>query len=192
MFVMILGLVLFLGMHSTRIFADDWRRARIDQFGEKAWTGFASVLSLVGFILIVWGYGMARVDPTWLWVPPLWTFHVTALFNLVAFIILAAAFVPNNHIKARLGHPMVIAVKVWALGHLFANGTLADVILFGSLLVWAVLSFRAARKRDSAQGMAPAAATLKADAITVVVGLVGYLAFSLFLHEWLIGKPVMV
>ncbi|WP_207146417.1 NnrU family protein [Ectothiorhodospira mobilis] len=188
---MILGLVLFLGTHSLRIFAEDWRAARIQQFGEKGWTGIVSLVSLVGFVLIVWGFGMARAQPVVLWVPPGWTFHVNALFSLVAFVFLAAAYVPGNHIKAWVGHPMVIAVKAWALGHLLSNGSLADILLFGSFLVWAILSFRAARKRDALQGSTPAAANLKADAITVAAGLAGYLAFVFFLHMWLIGRPVM-
>ncbi|MFP4244426.1 MAG: NnrU family protein [Ectothiorhodospira sp.] len=188
---MILGLALFLGAHSLRIFAEDWRAARIQQFGEKGWTGIVSLVSLVGFILIVWGFGMARTQPIVVWVPWDWTYHVNALFSLVAFVFLAAAFVPGNHFKAWVGHPMVIAVKAWALGHLLSNGSLADILLFGSFLVWAILSFRAARTRDQAQGTAPAAANLKADGITVAAGLIGYLAFVLFLHMWLIGRPVM-
>ncbi|MCG5514029.1 NnrU family protein [Ectothiorhodospira shaposhnikovii] len=190
MIVLILGLAMFLGIHSLRIFADDWRSARIRQWGEKGWMAFAGAVSLIGFILIIWGYGMARLSPIVIWYPPIWLHHVTALLSLLAFIILAAAFVPGNHIKAAVKHPMVIAVKAWAFGHLLANGMLADILLFGAFLVWSVLCFRSLRQRDQAQGSTVAAANLKGTAITVVAGLAGYLIFAFFLHEWLIGVPV--
>ncbi|EHQ53023.1 NnrU family protein [Ectothiorhodospira sp. PHS-1] len=188
MIVLILGLAMFLGIHSLRIFADDWRSARIQQWGEKGWMAFAGAVSLVGFILIILGYGKAAPIPVWS--PPMWLHHVTALLSLLAFIILAAAFVPGNHIKAAVKHPMVIAVKAWAFGHLLANGMLADILLFGAFLVWSVLCFRSLRQRDQVQGSTVAAANLKGTAITVAAGLAGYLIFAFFLHEWLIGVPV--
>ncbi|SEQ05933.1 Uncharacterized membrane protein [Ectothiorhodospira magna] len=186
--VLVLGLMMFLGVHSLRIFADDWRSARIAQWGEKGWMAFAGAVSLVGFILIIWGY--AQAGPIHVWSPPAWLHHVTALLSLLSLIILAAAFVPNNHIKAAVKHPMVIAVKTWAAGHLLYNGMLADILLFGGFLVWSVLCFRSLRQRDQAQGFVPVAANIKGTAVTVVAGLIGYLAFAFFLHEWLIGVPV--
>ena len=147
---LILGLILFLGVHSVRIFAEGWRTAQIAQRGEGAWKGLYSVASIVGFGLIIWGYGLAREQPTVLWPPQLWARHLASLLTLVAFILLAAAYVPKNGIKAWVHHPMVLGVKVWALAHLLANHTLADLLLFGSFLVWAVLDFRAARQRDRA------------------------------------------
>ena len=150
MTVLIIGLILFLGVHSVRIFAEGWRTAQIAQRGEGAWKGLYSVASIVGFGLIVWGYGLARAEPTVLWAPQPWARHLAALLMLFAFILLAAAYVPNNGIKAWVHHPMVLGVKVWALAHLLANHTLADLLLFGSFLVWAVLDFRAARQRDRA------------------------------------------
>ena len=109
-----------------------------------------TVISIVGFGLIIWGYGLARAQPVVLWAPQLWARHLAALLMLFAFILLAAAYVPKNGIKAWVHHPMVLGVKVWALAHLLANHTLADLLLFGSFLVWAVLNFRAARARDRA------------------------------------------
>ena len=87
-----------------------------------------------------------------LWTPPVWTRHAAALLTLPAFILLAAAYVPRNAIKARLGHPMLLGTKLWAAAHLLANGNVADVLLFGGFLVWATLCFRAAKGRDRAAG----------------------------------------
>lgn len=148
MTMLIWGLVLFLGVHSLRVFAEGWRTALRQRMGENAFKGVYSVVSIVGFALIVWGYAAARQQPLVLWVSPAWTRHLAALLTLPAFVLLVAAYVPGNAIKARLHHPMVIAVKVWAFAHLLANNTLADLLLFGGFLVWAALSFRAARGRD--------------------------------------------
>nr|WP_274600845.1 NnrU family protein [Ectothiorhodospira shaposhnikovii] len=185
-----MGLLMFLGVHSLRIFADEWRAARIRQWGEKGWMAAAGAVSLVGFILIIWGYGMARMAPIVVWYPPAWLTHVTALLSLLAFIIMAAAFVPGNHIKSAVKHPMVISVKAWSFGHLLANGMLADILLFGAFLVWSVLCFRSLRQRDQAQVAAIPAANIKGTFITLGAGLAGYLVFAFFLHEWLIGVPV--
>jgi uncharacterized membrane protein len=187
MTVLVLGLILFLGVHSVRIFADDWRRAQIAKRGEGTWKGIYSVLSIGGFMLIVWGYGLARQDPVPLWAPQVWARHLASVLTLVSFILLLAAYVPNNGIKARLHHPMVLAVKVWALAHLLANHTLADVVLFGSFLAWAVFDFRAARARDRAGNVSYAPGTLGGTAITVVAGTAVWAAFAMWLHVMLFG-----
>ena len=184
---LILGLVLFLGVHSVRIVADGWRAQMRARLGEGPWKGLYSVVSAVGLGLIVWGYGMARQQPVVLWMPPTGMRHAAALLTLVAFVLLAAAYVPRNAIRARLHHPMVLGVKVWALAHLLANGTAADVLLFGSFLLWAVLSFRAARQRDRAQGTVYAPGTPGATAATAVVGVAAWAAFAFWGHAWLIG-----
>ena len=184
---LILGLVLFLGVHSVRIVADGWRAQMRARLGEGPWKGLYSVVSAVGLGLIVWGYGMARQQPVVLWMPPTGMRHAAALLTLVAFVLLAAAYVPRNAIRARLHHPMVLGVKVWALAHLLANGTVADVLLFGSFLLWAVLSFRAARQRDRAQGTVYAPGTPGATAATAVVGVAAWAAFAFWGHAWLIG-----
>lgn len=191
MLIMLAGLVLFLGVHSVRIFAEDWRNRQRRKLGSDTWRGMYAVLSLVGLGLLIWGYSMVRETPTWVWIPPLGMRHASSLFNLLAFILLAAAYVPGNAIKARVHHPMVAGVKLWAVAHLMANGSQAHIILFGSFLAWAVADFIAARKRDrrSLSGQ-PAETTLAATAITVVVGVVGWVVFALWLHGWLIGiKP---
>ncbi len=191
MTVLIIGLILFLGVHSVRIFAEGWRTAQIAQRGEGAWKGLYSVTSIVGFGLIIWGYGLARAEPTVLWAPQPWARHLAALLMLFAFILLAAAYVPKNGIKAWVHHPMVLGVKVWALAHLLANHTLADLLLFGSFLVWAVLDFRAARQRDRAAGNADVRGTVAGTLIAVVAGLVAYVVFAFWLHTWLFGVRPM-
>ncbi len=146
--MLILGLVLFLACHSVRVFAEDWRVATRLRLGENMYKGLYSLASIVGFVLIVYGFGVVRVDSPMLWLPPVAMRHVASLLMLFSMILLVAAYVPHNAIKDRLRHPMVLSVKVWALAHLLANGRLADLILFGAFLVWSVLVFRASRQRD--------------------------------------------
>jgi uncharacterized membrane protein len=187
---LILGLLIFLGVHSTRIFADDWRTHTIKRLGEAGFKGAYTVLSLIGFALIIWGFGMAREMPTQLWQPPVAMRHVAALFNVLAFVLLVAAYVPGNAIKSRVHHPMVLATKTWAFAHLISNGNLAHVLLFGAFLLWAVVDFISARKRDRRQGIQYPAGTATATALTVVLGGALAAVFALYLHGLLIGiKP---
>ena len=189
--ILVLGLVLFLGTHSVRVFAEGWRGAMIGRLGPNGWKGLYSVLALLGFVLIVWGYGQARLTPVPLWTPSVGMRHLASLLTLVSFILLAAAYVPRNAIKARIGHPMVVAVKVWALAHLLANHTLADLLLFGTFLIWAVLNFRAARARDRAAGTVRPAGTAAGTAITVVAGLAAWAAFAFWAHAaWIGVRPI--
>lgn len=187
MLFLVIGLVLFLGVHSVRIVSDGWRTRTLARMGEGSWKGVYSLISAVGLALIVWGYGLARQQPVVLWVPPVGMRHAAALLTLVAFVLLAAAYVPRNGIRARMHHPMVLGVKVWALAHLLSNGTAADVLLFGGFLLWAVACFRAARQRDQAQAITYAPGTGAATGITVVVGVAAWAAFALWAHAWLIG-----
>lgn len=190
MSLLIIGLIIFLGLHSVRIFADGWRTEKRAQWGEGAWKGLYSVVSIVGFGLICWGYGLARQQPVVLWVPPVATRHIAATLMLIAMVLLVAAYVPGNAIKAKLHHPMTLSVKTWAFAHLLANGNLADVVLFGSFLAWAVACFIAARKRDRAAGTVYPAGKTVPTAMTVVIGLVAYGVFAMYLHKWLIGVSV--
>jgi len=148
---LILGLILFLGAHSVRVVADNWRAEKIAAWGDKAFKGVYTLVSILGFYLLVVGYGEARLQPLALWNPPIFTRHISMLLMLLSSILLIATYIPRNHFKMRLRHPMVLSVKVWALSHLLANGNLADLVLFGSFLIWAVLNFRSARARDRAQ-----------------------------------------
>ena len=124
---LVLGLVIFLGAHSVRIVGEDWRAKQIARRGENGWKGLYSLVSIVGFVLIVWGYGQARLAGADLWHPPVWTRHTALLLTLVSFVLLAAAYVPGTRIKAAIKHPMVVGVKVWAFAHLISNGRLADM-----------------------------------------------------------------
>ena len=187
MTILLIGLVIFLGIHSTRIVADGWRSAQIARIGAGPWKLGYAVLSLIGFYLLLWGYGMARQAPVVLWNPPVAMRHIAGLLMLIAFVLLAATYVPRNGIKARLHHPMVLSVKVWAFAHLLANGTLADVLLFGSFLAWSVLSFSAARRRDRAAGTRYLAGTMAGTLATVAVGGAAWALFAFRLHGWLIG-----
>ena len=183
---LILGLLLFIGIHSTRVFGERWRTATIARIGEGPWKGLYSVISIAAFILLVWGYGQARQQMP-LWDPPAFMRHATALLMLPVFVLFVAAYVPRNGIKAKLHHPQVLSVKLWAFAHLLSNGNLADVLLFGGFLAWAILSFAAARKRDRAAGKVYPAGTLQGTVVCVVVGLAVYAAFVMGLHKWLIG-----
>ena len=187
MTMLVLGLLVFLGVHSVRIFAEDWRSRTIKRVGADGWKGWYSVLSVIGFGLLVWGFGNARMQPVQLWSPPLAMRHLASVLTLLAFVLLAAAYVPGNGIKARLHHPMLLSVKVWALAHLLANGNLAHVVLFGGFLLWAVLDFSAARRRDRSAGTVYAAGRAAATLTTVVVGVLAWVAFAVWLHGWLIG-----
>jgi uncharacterized membrane protein len=184
---LLLGLVIFLGVHSVRIVADNWRTRTVARIGPLPWKGLYSVLSLVGLGLVVWGFGLARQQPVQLWSPPVALRHLASLLTLGAFILLVAAYVPGNQIKARLHHPMVLGVKTWALAHLLANGNLAHVILFGSFLAWGVLDFMAARRRDRAAGTHYLTGTARATGITVILGVAAWVVVALWLHGLLIG-----
>jgi uncharacterized membrane protein len=187
MTMLILGLLLFLGVHSVRIVADGWRSRMVVQLGEGAWKGVYALLSLTGFMMIVWGYAAARLAPVVLWASPVWTRHLAALLVLAAFVLLAAAYVPGNAIKARVHHPMVLGVKVWAFAHLIANNTLADLLLFGSFLAWAVADYVSARRRDRAAGVSYAAGRAKPTWLTVGVGVAAWAVFAFWAHEQLFG-----
>lgn len=184
---LILGLVIFLGTHSVRIVADGWRTTTRARVGENAYKGVYSLLSLLGLGLVIWGFGLARETPVMLWMPPRGMRHAASLLTLVSFVLLAAAYIPRNAIKARFHHPMVLGVKAWALAHLLANGSVAHVVLFGSFLAWGVLNFIAARKRDRAQGVTYPAGNTSGTLTTVLVGAGAWAVFAFSLHGWLIG-----
>jgi uncharacterized membrane protein len=192
MWLLVVGLVLFLGAHSVRVFGESWRSAMVARLGEKPWKGLYSLVSIAGFVLIVIGYGMVRRSPVMLWEqPPVGTRHIAALLTLVAFVLLAATYVPRNQLRAKLHHPMLLGVKAWALAHLIANNTLADVVLFGSFLAWAVLDFSAAKKRDRAEGKVYPPGTGSGTAIAVVVGVLAWAVFAFWLHgAWIGVRPL--
>jgi uncharacterized membrane protein len=190
--MLIAGLVVFLGVHALRVWGEGLRSALVLRLGPMGFKLAYSLVSLGGFYLLIVGYGQARLEPIPLWTPPRGMAHATLALMWLSMVLLAAAEIPRNAIKARLRHPMVLGVKVWALAHILANGTLHDVLLFGGFLVWAVLSFRAARQRDRAAREAGELAenlpvSTAATVGTVLIGTAAWAAFILVVHAWLIG-----
>lgn len=185
MIYLILGLILFLGIHSVSIVASDWRDRMFARVGEGAWKGLYSVVSIVGFVLLVWGYGQARQTPVVLYTPPAGLRWLTAALMLPVFPLLLAAYFPGR-IKTAMKHPMLVAVKLWAFAHLLSNGMLADVLLFGGFLAWAVVDRISLKRRG--QRPIPSVPSRYNDIIVVVLGLVLYFAFMHGLHLLLIGR----
>lgn len=187
MLIMILGLVIFLGVHSLSIVNEPFRNRLLGSMGEGAFKGVFSLVSAIGLVLIVVGYGMARTDPTMLYMPPTWLRHVAMLLLVPVFPLLVAAYFPGR-ISRTLKHPMLVAVKLWAVAHLLANGMLHDVVLFGAFLAWAVVD-RISLKRRTGHPVPTLPASPANDAIAVIGGLVIYVLFVLWIHQWLIGVP---
>jgi len=186
MTILVLGLILFLGIHTFTTLRPA-RAAVIGRLGEGPYKGLYSLAAAVGLVLIVWGFGRYRsAGYIQIWDPPFRIFHPVALVLLwFAFVALAAAYAPPSRIKALLRHPMLVAVKVWALSHLLVNGDLGSMLLFGGLLAWAVYD-RIAVKRRGDQGAAPVARFGRNDAIVILIGTIAYVAM-MWLHESLIG-----
>ena len=190
MCLLVLGLLLFLGVHSVRIVADGWRTRGIARLGAGRWKGLYALLSLLGLALIVWGWALARRQPVVWWVPPAGLRHLNALFTLAAFVLLAAAYVPGNLVKARLRHPKVLGVALWALGHLLASGSGAGLLLFGAFLAWAVYDRISVKKRGAKGPLGDRHGGVTNDIIAVVVGILLYLAMFRWGHPLLIGVPL--
>lgn len=190
--ILILGLVIFLGAHSVRIFADGWRTRMIARIGLKSWKAAYALVSLIGFVLLVIGFGLARHTPVLLYAPPLALRHLNALFVLVALVLFFASHGPPSHFKAWLHHPMAAGVAVWAAGHLMASGFLHDVVLFGAFFVWAVADFIAGRRRDRVGNIRYAAGTAKGDIGAIVIGVIVWALFAFWAHRLLIGVNPLV
>lgn len=185
MVTLIIGLVIFLGIHSISIFAHSWRNAMAAKLGTLGWKALYALVALVGLYLVVVGYNAARMEPTILYSPPFWMNHITMLLMVPVFPLLLAAYLPGR-IKSTLKHPMLVAVKLWALSHLLANGALADVVLFGAFLAWAVVD-RISLKRRPARPTPSAPSGRFNDIIAVVAGLALYVVFLMWGHLHLIG-----
>jgi uncharacterized membrane protein len=184
MATLVAGLVVFLGIHSTAIFAPGLRARAQGNLGEGAWKAGYGVIALIGFVLIVQGFSLARQNPIILYAPPAWMRHVTFLFMLPVFPLLFAAYLPGR-IKSAAKHPMLAAVKFWAFGHLLANGTLADVLLFGGFLAWAVADRISLKRRVQVLKTAPPGRFN--DLLAVILGLAVYVFFILWAHVRLFG-----
>ncbi|MEA3118935.1 MAG: hypothetical protein QOI13_2205 [Paraburkholderia sp.] len=185
--MLILGLIIFLGVHSVRLVAEPWRASQFARLGERRWKGVYSIISVIGFVLIILGYGIARRSAPLLWMPPGSMRHLTALLVAVAFTLIAAAYVPANRIKRAIGHPMYAGVAVWAIGHLLVSRTVNAAILFGAFFVWATVGLLVWRHRDRIAGIQSPAGTAAGDVAAIVGGLVAWAVFAFFLHGWLIG-----
>ena len=182
---LLIGMAVFLGMHSIAIVAPHWRDRMALRLGAQAWRGVYSLLSLAGLLLIIHGFGLARSAPAYWYVPAPWLHSVTRLLMVPVFPLLLAAYLPGR-IKAAAKHPMLAAVKLWACAHLLSNGTAADVVLFGGLLVWAIVD-RISLKHRPARAVAGAPPSKWNDAIAIVLGLALYAAFVGWAHLRLFG-----
>ncbi|MEY8688858.1 MAG: NnrU family protein [Leptothrix sp. (in: b-proteobacteria)] len=190
MLLLSLGLLVFLGVHSIRIFAADWRATQIERHGEAAWKGGYSLLSLAGLVMIGLGYGAARIGQPDLWPPPVWVRHLTFLITLAAFVLLVAAYVPGNRIRRAVRHPMVLGVQLWALAHLLANTRLADFLLFGTFLIWAIMLFRHSLHHGRAEPAwmpADPPASAARDLAVLLIAIPVWGIFLLWGHALLIG-----
>jgi uncharacterized membrane protein len=188
--LLIIGLVLFLGVHSVAIFAPALRTRTIHRLGEGAWKGLYALVSLVGFVLICYGFGLARQAPVVLYSPPIWLRHVALILMLPVFPLIIAAYLPGR-IKTAAKHPMLAAVKLWAFAHLLANGMLADLLLFGGFLAWAVADRISLKRRSIPQVLRTAPPGPWNDVIAVVLGLAVYALLIGWAHLRLFGvSPV--
>lgn len=192
MILLIAGLVLFLGIHFLPMFRG-LRAGLISRFGENGYKGLYTLIAFAGLGLTIYGYGVARFEgPPLVYDPPFWLRHVTMLLMVPVFIFLVAAYVPCR-IRTALKHPMLVAVKLWALAHLLANGDLASVLLFGGFLAWAVADRISVKRRGPGAGQVAAVAGdpgKYSDIAVILAGLVLYGLFVWKLHVWLIGVPV--
>ncbi len=187
MLVLLLGLVLFLGIHSIRIFAPEWRDSRLASMGEGPWKGVYSLVSLAGLGLLVWGYSLARPTAPDLYEPAAWMMHVNGALMLPALILVVSSDLKARWIKAAVKHPMLLAVKLWAFGHLLANGDLASVLLFGAFLVWAVADRISVKNRPADAVDNVDTSWSGRDSAAIVVGGLVYGLFVWKLHVWLFG-----
>ncbi len=187
MLILIAGLILFLGAHSSRMAVPALRDDLIAKRGEGLWKGGYSLVSLVGLVLIVWGYGLARPALT-IWEPPTFMAHINILLMWPALVLLIASQVPAGRIKQAVKHPMILSVKIWAFGHLLANGDLASMLLFGSFLIWGVFNRISVKRRGNPDF---GAVSVRNDVIALVVGTALYLWLLLQGHAWLFGVPVL-
>jgi uncharacterized membrane protein len=185
MIVLVTGLVLFLGVHSVAIVAPQWRDRMALRLGPKLWRALYSVVSLAGLLLLIHGFALARAAPIYWYVPAPWLRAVTRVLMLPVFPLLLAAYLPGR-IQAAVKHPMLAAVKLWAFAHLLSNGSAAGVLLFGSILVWAVAD-RLSLKRRPARAVPGAAPSKWNDLIAIVLGLALYGMFISWAHLKLIG-----
>jgi uncharacterized membrane protein len=185
MTILILGILVLIGIHFVPAFPD-LRDSLMARLGRNGYRALFSVVSLLGLALVVWGFAKAPVVQ--IWAPPVWTRHLALLLMLPVFPLLFAAYLPGK-IKAKVRHPMLAAIKFWALAHLIANGDLASIILFGSFLAYAVVDRILVKRRGGAELVLAVseAEARRNDLISLGAGLALYVAFLFWLHPLLIG-----
>src|SRR5262245_16532116 len=187
--VMILGLAAFIGAH-VFITMRERRAAAIARLGELPYKGIIAVASLVGIVVIGYGFGAYRAaGPIAVWSPPAFMRHVTELLVWPAAIFVAAAYIRGD-IARILKHPMLVGVKLWAVAHLLSNGDLGGIILFGAILAWAVFDRITLKRRTDPGGPPIPYGGRRNDIIAVVVGTLLYLALGFWFHPAVIGLPV--
>ena len=188
MTLLIIGIVLFLGVHLVRVVAPDVRRSMIASLGEKGWRAGYSIASIATLILLIYGFGQARQVTGMLYYPPVWMAHITVALMLIAMICLVASLLPAGHIATKTKHPMVLSVKIWALAHLLANGETSSVLLFAAFLAWGVI-MRISLKRRQKRGeiTLPVFVSARYDLYAVIIGAVVWALIIWRVHEWLIG-----
>lgn len=191
MTLLIAGLVLFIATHLVRPFAPGLRNAGIAALGKPGWMAVHGIVSLASLALIVYGFIDARENGgQMLYFPPTFMVHIALTLMLIASICLVAGFLPAGHIRAKLKFPLLVAIKIWALAHLLANGESYSVLLFVTILAWAVILRISLKKRIAAgETKLPVFVSAKYDLISVVVGLALYAVIVFKLHELLIGVP---
>jgi uncharacterized membrane protein len=188
MILLVVSIILFLGVHLIRALAPGFRLSMIERLGRPFWIAIQSVASIATLILLIYAFSIARYETTVLYSPPAWASHITITLMLIACICLVAGFLPAGYIAVKTKHPMVLAVKIWAVAHLLANGDSAGVLLFASFLAWGVILRISLKRRARAGEMVPKQlVSAKYDAAAVVLGIVLWGAIIWKLHEWLIG-----
>jgi uncharacterized membrane protein len=188
MALLVVGIVLFLGVHLIRIVAPGFRQSMVDRMGASAWRGVYSLASIVSLIILIYGFGVARYETTVLYTPPVWMAHITLTLMLLSMICLVASLLPAGHIATRTKHPMVLSVKIWAFAHLLANGDSASVLLFAAFLAWGVVLRIALKRRERAGELTLRPfVSARYDLYAVLIGLVAWAAILFKLHEWIIG-----
>ncbi len=188
--LLLTGIVIFFGGHSVIIVAPDFRKSIIDRFGTNGNRAVMSLISLVGLVLIIWGYSLARHDPMVIYEPPGWIRHITLTLMLLAFIILASAIF-SGWTRHYVRHPILVATLLWSVAHLLSNGKLADIVLFGSFLIWVLVDLWSVQHRQGEAVEVTVSPAVRNDILAIVLGLLLYIAVVFGLHEWLIGvSPV--
>ncbi len=187
MTILVLGLIIFLGLHSTRIVSESGRERAIARLGEGPWMGIYSLLSAIGFVLIVWGFAEARATPPSLWTPLPGARHAAIFLMLISMVLLAAYLFKQSHITAAIHHPMIWSVAVFGVAHLIANGSAADAVLFGAFLAWAAADLVSSYARDRRNGVVYPEPNWNTTIGAIVVGLALWAVLAFWLHYWLFG-----